>query len=105
MTRSPLFRTAALGLLLAAGLALAADKPDSVPEIGPTGPVKKEEGKYAFTEGPAPDADGNVYFSDIPNKKVHKIGPGGTVTVLRENSNSANGLMVNAKGEVVACEM
>lgn len=106
MLSSTLFRTAAAGLVLTAGLALAEDKPaDTVAGVGPTGPITKLDGKYAFTEGPAADADGNVYFSDIPNKKIHKIGPGGTVTVFRDNSNSANGLMVNAKGEVVACEM
>ncbi|MBN9517128.1 SMP-30/gluconolactonase/LRE family protein [bacterium] len=96
-------RLVATCLLLSAGTALAQDAP--VPGVGPTGPVKKMDGKYAFTEGPAADADGNVYFSDIPNKTIHKIDPAGKVSVFRENSNSANGLMVNAKGEVVACEM
>jgi gluconolactonase len=63
------------------------------------------DGKYAFTEGPVADGDGNVYFSDIPNKAIHKIDPAGKVTVFRGQSNSANGLKLNAKGEVVACEM
>lgn len=103
MLRSALLSAA---VLLAAGLTLAADKPaDAIPGIGPAGPVKKMAGEYAFTEGPAADAHGNVYFSDIPNKKIHKLDPAGKVSVFRDNSNSANGLMVNAKGEVVACEM
>jgi gluconolactonase len=93
-------------MVLAAGVGLSQGKtPTPIPGVGPTGPVKKMDGKYTFTEGPAVDADGNVYFSDIPNKKIHKIDAAGKVTVFRENSNSANGLMVNAKGEVVACEM
>jgi gluconolactonase len=96
-------RLAAACLLLAAGTGLAQDGP--VPGVGPAGPIKKLDGQYAFTEGPAADAGGNVYFSDIPNKTIHKIDPAGKVTVFRPNSNSANGLMVNAKGEVVACEM
>ncbi len=98
-----MFRLSAACFVLAAGAVLAQDGP--IPGVGPTGPVKKQDGTYKFTEGPAPDANGNVYFSDIPNKTIHKIDPAGKVSVFRENSNSANGLMVNAKGEVVACEM
>jgi gluconolactonase len=105
MLSRQLVRCAAVALL-AAGVGLAQDKvPTPIPGVGPTGPIKKMDGKYAFTEGPAVDADGNVYFSDIPNKKIHKIDTSGKVTVFRDNSNSANGLMVNARGEVVACEM
>ena len=66
------------------GIALADDKkPDGIPGVGPTGPIQKMDGKYAFTEGPAVDADGNVYFSDIPAEKIHKIDTAGKVTVFR----------------------
>jgi len=106
MNRLRTFRWAAACVLLAAGVHVADDKqPAAIPGLGPTGPVKKADGEYAFTEGPAADADGNVYFSDIPAEKIHKIDAAGKVTVFRDKSNHANGLMVNAKGEVVACEM
>src|SRR5262245_49905333 len=88
--------------LVAGGLRAAAEK---LPGIGPSGDIKKPHTDFKFTEGPAPDADGNVYFSDIPNEKIHKIDASGKLSVFREKSNSANGLMVNAKGEIVACEM
>lgn len=105
MIRFPLFR-AAVVVLLAVGFTLAEDqKPDAIPGVGPTGAVKKMDGKYAFTEGPAVDADGNVFFSEIPAEKIHKIDAAGKVTVFREKSNHSNGLMVNAKGEIVAFEM
>ena len=105
MTRcSPILVLA--GVLVAVGITLAEDKkPDGIPGVGPTGPVQKMDGKYTFTEGPAVDAEGNVYFSDIPAEKIHKIDTAGKVTVFREKSNHSNGLMVNPKGEVVACEM
>jgi gluconolactonase len=76
-----------------------------IPGIGPAGPVVKVHGGFGFTEGPAPDGLGNLYFSDITNNRIHKLDAAGKLTVFRENSNSSNGLMVNAKGEVVACEM
>src|SRR5262249_34342633 len=73
--------------------------------VGPGGPVKRMDGKYTFTEGPAVDTDGTVYFSDIPNQRIHRIDTSGRVSIFREGSNFANGLMVNAKGQIVACEM
>jgi gluconolactonase len=104
MTRSRLVKPLALFALVAGAVATAQDnKP--IAGVGPAGEIKKLHSEFKFTEGPAPDADGNVYFSDIPNEKVHKIDASGKLSVFREKSNNANGLMVNAKGEVVACEM
>jgi gluconolactonase len=97
----------ALALAALAGLPLpAADDPaESIPGIGPTGPITKLHSGFAFTEGPAADRPGNVYFSDIPNERIHKVDLKGQLSVFREKSGHANGLMVNARGEVVACEM
>jgi gluconolactonase len=72
--------------------------------IGPSGPIKKLHEDFRFTEGPAHDAQGNVYFSDIPNDRVHKIDLEGKLSTVREKTNKANGLMFNARGEIVACE-
>jgi gluconolactonase len=91
--------------LLLALAAPAGEKADAIPGLGPTGPAVKLHTKFAFTEGPAADRDGNVYFSDIPNQKIHKVDTKGNLTLFREKTNRANGLMVNAEGEVVACEM
>jgi gluconolactonase len=73
--------------------------------IGPAGPALKLHGGFKFTEGPAADKDGNLYFTDIPEEKIYKVDPQGKLSVFREKSGHANGLMVNAKGEIVACEM
>ena len=53
MSHQRLFGWAAAGVLLAAGL-IAAD--DKIPHVGPAGEIKKMEGTYSFTEGPAADA-------------------------------------------------
>jgi gluconolactonase len=88
-------------------LTLPADenKPKAIPGIGPSGEIVKRHTNFKFTEGPAADRDGNVYFSDIPNQRILKTNSKGELSVVVEKSNHANGLMLNAKGEIVACEM
>ena len=58
----------------------------------------------AFTEGPAVDAEGNVFFSDIVNNRIMKRTPEGTVSVWRADSGRANGNMFDALGRLVTCE-
>lgn len=78
---------------------------DAIPGIGPTGPVTKVDGVYQFTEGPAADAQGNVYFSDIPANRIYKIDPQGKVALFLEPSGHTNGLMLLGSGEIGACQM
>ncbi len=52
----------------------------------------------AFTEGPAVDADGNVYFSDIENSRIYRLAPDGTRTVFREPSHRTNGQTFDQAG-------
>lgn len=59
---------------------------------------------HRFTEGPAVDRGGNVYFTDIPNNRIHRVGADGKVTVFKENSGGANGLMFGADGRLYACQ-
>lgn len=58
----------------------------------------------AFTEGPAVDADGNVYFTDMVWQKILKLTPGGVLSTFREQSNNANGLLIDPQGRLIACE-
>lgn len=59
---------------------------------------------HRFTEGPAVDRQGNVYFTDIPNNRIHRIGVEGKVSVFRENSGGANGLKFGPDGKLYACQ-
>jgi gluconolactonase len=58
----------------------------------------------AFTEGPAVDAEGNVFFSDIQNNRIMKRATDGTLSVWRADSGRANGNMFDAEGRLVTCE-
>ncbi len=57
---------------------------------------------HRFTEGPAVNARGEVFFTDIPNNRIHKIGLDGAVSVFAEDTGAANGLMFHADGHLYA---
>lgn len=46
---------------------------------------------YQFTEGPAPDANGVIYFSDVRASKTYRVEPDGKVSVVAEDSKRGNG--------------
>jgi sugar lactone lactonase YvrE/enterochelin esterase-like enzyme len=58
---------------------------------------------HRFTEGPAVNAKGEVFFTDIPNNRIHKVALDGKVTVFAENTGGANGLMFGSDGKLYAC--
>jgi gluconolactonase len=58
----------------------------------------------AFTEGPAVDREGNVYFTEIMTQRIMKLAANGVLSTFRENSNVANGLLIDPQGRLVACE-
>ena len=58
----------------------------------------------AFTEGPAVDAEGNVFFSDIVNNRIMERSAGGELSVWRADSGRANGNMFDGQGRLVTCE-
>lgn len=78
---------------------------DPIPGIGPTGPVQKVHGGFQFTEGPAADREGSLYFSDVRGDKLYKVDAKGELSTILDPSHHTNGLMVNAAGNIVACEM
>jgi gluconolactonase len=59
---------------------------------------------HKFTEGPAVDREGNVFFTDIPNNRIHRIAIDGKVTVFKEDTGAANGLMFGRDGRLYACQ-
>jgi gluconolactonase len=71
--------------------------------VAPGAKIKKLADGFKFTEGPIADAQGNIYFTDIPNNRIHKWSDGKLSTFL-ENSGGANGLDIDDKGNLYACQ-
>ncbi|MFO0946878.1 MAG: hypothetical protein U1D30_13190 [Planctomycetota bacterium] len=57
-----------------------------------------------LTEGPAVDAAGNVFFSDILNNRILMLAAEGTLVVFREPSHRTNGQTFDREGRLLHCE-
>ncbi|MSR59318.1 MAG: SMP-30/gluconolactonase/LRE family protein [Planctomycetaceae bacterium] len=58
---------------------------------------------YQFTEGPAVDQEGQVYFSDIPASRIYKIDLEGKVSLFADATANTNGLMFGPDGLLYGC--
>jgi gluconolactonase len=60
---------------------------------------------HMWTEGPVwVPAHNCLYFSDIPNQRIHRWTPDGCITVFRENAQFANGNTLDMEGCLVTCQ-
>ncbi len=102
MTRRVLLSFAACACLAALPPHEAARGQNSL--VKPGAKVEKLAGGFIFTEGPAADSQGNVYFSDIRNNRIHIWSVEGKLSTFRENSGAANGLYFDKQGNLLVCE-
>lgn len=59
---------------------------------------------YSFTEGPATDKHGNVFFTDQPNDKILKWSAStGAITTFLTNTGRANGMYFDKSGNLITC--
>lgn len=73
--------------------------------LGPVEVLTKIEDTKIFTEGPAADAHGNVYFTNVPVSKILRWDTAKKqLSVFRENSNETNGLYFDPQGRLLCCE-
>ena len=83
------------------GIELVAVKASGIIATGAK--VQKLADGFKFTEGPAVDAEGNVFFTDQPNNKIHKWSIDGKVTIWHDSPGRANGLYFDKHGNLLAC--
>ena len=75
---------------------------DPSPRV-PGAKAEKLAGGFKFTEGPSCDADGNVYFTDQPNDRIHVWSVDGKLSTFLEPCGRSNGLCFDKEGFLWAC--
>jgi gluconolactonase len=79
----------------------AAPANDSV--VAPNAQPEKIIGDCLFTEGPAFDAEGNVFFTDQPNDRILKIDLEGKISTFLKPAGRSNGMFFAPDGKLIAC--
>ena len=94
---------AGLAMILGAA-AQAADQDFSAYTIVEHGAkLQKLGGGFVFTEGPASDKDGNIYFTDQPKNRIWKWTTDGKLSIFLEPSGRSNGMCFDGKGVLISC--
>jgi len=92
---------------LAFAAAVQADDPvtPAIPGVSAGGVVIEliKDG-FKGTEGPIGYTDGSLLFTETQANKIVRIAPDNSVSTFLENSNGANGLALNANGEIIAVQ-
>jgi gluconolactonase len=65
--------------------------------------VEKLAEGFLFTEGPAVDKQGNVFFTDQPNDRIMKWSIEGELSVFQEKMGRANGMYFDKAGNLLTC--
>ena len=73
------------------------------PIIAPGEKLTVLAGGFIFTEGPAADAQGNVFFTDQPNDRIMKWSTDGKLTTFMKPCGRSNGLCFDTQGNLWAC--
>lgn len=72
--------------------------------IGDGAELIKIQSGFKFTEGPAVDKDGNIYFTDQPDNKIYKWNClNESITVFHDSAERANGMYFDKDGNLIAC--
>lgn len=76
---------------------------DTIGVVARNAEVRLISKQFSFTEGPAPDKNGNVYFTDQPNDKIWKYDVNGNLSLYMEKTGRSNGLYFAKNGDLIAC--
>ena len=107
-TFTPYVCTMRLSVILLLFLAACSQPEPQRPAAPPTllaggAQLVQVDTSYSFTEGPAVDAAGNVYFTDQPNDRIMKWSTDGEISTFMQPAGRANGLFFDADGNLLAC--
>ena len=61
------------------------------------------DSSFSFTEGPATDKKGNIYFTDQPNDNIWLYDINGKLSLFMHGAKRSNGMYFDKKGNLVSC--
>lgn len=74
-----------------------------LPLVQPGAVLKQVSKQFIFTEGPAVDKKGNIYFTDQPNDKIWEYDTAGNLSLFMEKTGRSNGMYFNKHGILITC--
>ena len=90
-------------IIIICSISIISCKSQSVGLVADGAELNQISNKYSFTEGPASDKNGNVYFTDQPNDKIIKWNEAdNTLSIFKEPAGRANGLYFDHNGNLLA---
>lgn len=79
------------------------DQADTSGVIAAGATLQLISGQFGFTEGPAVDAGGNIFFTDQPNDAIWQYKTDGALSLFLSGTGRSNGLYIDKKGNIIAC--
>lgn len=76
---------------------------DSLGIVAAGAKLNKISDQFGFTEGPAVDRSGNIYFTDQPNDRIWIFDTEGHLRLFLDSTGRSNGLYFDPAGNLVAC--
>ncbi|GAB4006861.1 SMP-30/gluconolactonase/LRE family protein [Spirosoma migulaei] len=76
---------------------------DSIKVVAPGATLRQVSSQFAFTEGPAVNKKGDIYFTDQPNDKIWKYDTDGQLSLYMDKTGRSNGLYFDKKGNLISC--
>jgi gluconolactonase len=72
--------------------------------VAPNARLKTLGEGFSFTEGPAVDKKGNIFFTDQPNDKIYKWSANtSAITTFLTGTGRSNGMAFDKKGNLITC--
>ena len=71
--------------------------------MAPGATVERLADEFSFTEGPACDAEGNIFFTDQPNDRIMWWSVDGKLSTFMQPCGRSNGLYFDKAGNLWAC--
>ncbi|QHS63220.1 SMP-30/gluconolactonase/LRE family protein [Chitinophaga agri] len=87
----------------ATGVSVSAQQTNLPAVVAPGAELKKVSGTFAFSEGPAVNKRGDIYFTDQPNDKIWKYDRAGHLSLFMDKTGRSNGLYFDRQGNLIAC--